>query len=260
MLSRRQALWALLSGTWMGSQLCAYALAWETDESRSGRRVADPPSLEPAVARRRLRQPGCILGTAGLSLGELGVMLVSSTGDVHLDRLYKVEQDVVFALVGVRPDFSYFNDVPANAFATSNSLIGSSTFGSVLYGVNLIRKMRQFLGDTALVGIVAHENAHILQYHTGFPVTGGKIPELHADYLAGWYLGRKRIAGMLKIDGSKFAKALWSLGDFNFNLRSHHGMPAERVSAMVLGFQLAHQYPAIAALQAAQNGAKMLGL
>lgn len=259
-LSRRQTLLTFFSSVIAASCSCRRAVAWMQDESRK------PVDQQPAPSQtKRLgaesnipEGPGCTF-----RVGERrsqGFKIVHSSGDVRLDGCFDLEQNTAPMLFRVDPDFGYFDDPSPNAFASPNHLIGLSKFGSVLFGINLIRLTYAFLGDTALIGILAHEYAHILQFSTGFPRFAGKIPELHADFVAGWYLGRKQVAGTLNINMIQFAGSLWSLGDFAYNNPGHHGEPSERVWWMNSGWGLAFQNPLINASGVAQVGARMLGL
>lgn len=83
-----------------------------------------------------------------------------------------------------------------------------------------------------MVGVLAHEFAHVLQYVRGNNLPT-KLKELHADFLAGYYLGRKRLmSGAVE----RFARALFEMGDFEFWNPNHHGTPQERVQAMSAGY------------------------
>lgn len=58
--------------------------------------------------------------------------------------------------------------------------------------------------------------------------------ELHADYMAGYYLGRK---GLVTSSGvEEFATSLFEKGDYNFTSPQHHGTPIQRVAAMRGGY------------------------
>ena len=60
-----------------------------------------------------------------------------------------------------------------------------------------------------------------------------KLRELHADYLAGYYLGKE---GLSREKMEVFARSLFEMGDYNFWHPDHHGTPQERVQAMITGF------------------------
>jgi hypothetical protein len=86
-----------------------------------------------------------------------------------------------------------------------------------------------------LTGFVAHEWAHIVQFARNY-LAPGKAAELHADFLAGWFLGRT--AGSSGVRDEAMYR-LYFLGDDAVNHPDHHGTPMERASATTNGFDLA---------------------
>jgi hypothetical protein len=58
--------------------------------------------------------------------------------------------------------------------------------------------------------------------------------ELHADFLAGWLLGREGLLTTKSFQG--FARFLFSLGDTFFGTALHHGTPRQRLNAMAAGW------------------------
>ena len=88
-----------------------------------------------------------------------------------------------------------------------------------------------------LWGLIAHELGHSLQCKLG--ISGslqGVQRELHADFLAGYYLGVKMHFSLTDI--RQFAYELSNRGDFQFNDSQHHGTPEERVRFMLMGAAL----------------------
>lgn len=188
-----------------------------------------------------------------------GPALKTSSGIGWLDDAFRVEYNVIATTTGLWPSFAFFEDEQPNAFASPIDIFQSSSHGAVLFGINLIRETRRKAGDTSLVGIMAHEWGHICQFQKGIIGVGGKGPELHADFLAGWYLGCKYRNGKFDLQPQAFAQSLFELGDFNFNDRSHHGMPYERVDAMVRGFNFALYNPIAGIDQAFIAGRNAVG-
>ena len=93
-----------------------------------------------------------------------------------------------FSKAAVRPDFGFFDDSDGtNAFATNECLLSSQCAGTILFGSNLIievmRELGRPLGDNALIGILAHEYAHIAQFTYGIRSARVRDTELHADLL-----------------------------------------------------------------------------
>jgi hypothetical protein len=167
--------------------------------------------------------------------------IYSSSGNDHLDRAVIEELKKILQFLPINPGFKYIYDASPNAFAVPESLV-PGTQGTVLLGLNLINdelfKSENF-GGVAVAGICAHECAHIFQFQSGdMQILAGPTAariELHADYIAGVYLGRRdtpkqRVLG--------FADALFRHGDFQFNDPRHHGTPHQRVTAMQEGYDV----------------------
>ena len=89
--------------------------------------------------------------------------------------------------------------------------------------------------------ILAHEYAHLYQYEKNWwsvltrSAKTKKALELHADYLAGFYLA-KRENRFPEYQPSVVVERWYELGDFRFTDREHHGTPSERVDALSSGY------------------------
>jgi hypothetical protein len=97
-------------------------------------------------------------------------------------------------------------------------------------------------GNERIKAILAHEFAHALQDKAGLINlwTGGKKVELHADYLAGFYIGQKGLISKEKL--KTFAQEFFDRGDFDFFDEDHHGTPEERRCAFLEGYKVAVKY------------------
>lgn len=166
----------------------------------------------------------------------------SSTGDARLDRALIAELRSALRVLQVNPGFRIIDDVEgANAFAIDRTVI-PNTRGTVLFGINLLNdELMTANGGYAVAGIAAHECGHVLQFFSdyGRVLTSGqqtgRAMELHADFLAGYYLGfQKPNDTWLR----SFEQSLREKGDWNFNHPLHHGTPDERVHAMTQGYRL----------------------
>ena len=106
---------------------------------------------------------------------------------------------------------------------------------------------RQFIqehlgGSLGMAAVMAHEYAHITQFQTRTPSTSSnteqtKLLELHADFMAGWYLANRRHSlPKLLLD---VLHRMYSLGDRNgsqnFLSLDHHGTYQERLIAIAVG-------------------------
>jgi len=175
-----------------------------------------------------------------------GQQISDSTGDAALDRLLGRALVKLSGLFGQRPGFGFIDDWGApNAYATAETLV-PGTWGTVLYGTTLFRDTLAAYDDQgmAVLSIMAHEFGHIAQfaYGTDQQLLWGqstvKRVELHADYLAGYYLGmRKREQPDLPLWAA--GDMLARIGDYAYYDWNHHGTPEERVAAAEAGFALA---------------------
>jgi|SRR5208337_2883850 len=95
----------------------------------------------------------------------------------------------------------------------------------------------------AILAVCAHEFGHIVQYDTrvhdtlsyGQPTV--KLVELHADFLAGYYLGlRQSDQPSLRLFSA--GAFIHDLGDNNFTSPTHHGTKEERTAALEGGYRL----------------------
>lgn len=88
-----------------------------------------------------------------------------------------------------------------------------------------------------------------------------KRPELHADFLSGWYLGIRSHQLPGKVNANEAATFMYQIGDTNFNSPSHHGTADERLAAFGGGFQISINSGANVSLKTAFNeGLKQFSL
>ncbi|MCC6891063.1 MAG: metalloprotease [Hyphomicrobiales bacterium] len=149
---------------------------------------------------------------------------------------------------GVLPGFAYFDDVSGeNAYATNARRLAQSD-GAVLVGKRLFMRLMGLNEhpDVALTAICAHEFAHILQFKTGISrrLRAGqptvKRLELHADYLAGYYAGIRKLQRP-QYPAAVFAATQHAFGDNRSDNPDHHGTHDERAAAVVRGFEVAYR-------------------
>jgi hypothetical protein len=178
---------------------------------------------------------------------------IRTTGDPMLDRALDASIKRLADLFGQVPAFGFYreDDHPnvsaMNAFATPEGTDIPGTWGTVGFGTTLFqREMGQYdRGGSTIVAIIAHEFGHIWAMRAGVMDTLNagqhtvKRSELHADFLAGYFLGtRKRTEPGLSLQsaGDLFNR----IGDYNLNDEDHHGTPAERVVAAEEGFKVSY--------------------
>ena len=137
------------------------------------------------------------------------------------------------------PTLRFVND-PSNFNSTYNAI--SYSTGKIYYGYAIYYDAKSKGGDIVNAMILAHEYGHQLQYIFGLPSVSentARPNELEADGFAGYYLRRPN--GYNKTNFTEIASAYefaQSIGDYQTNSPGHHGTPAQRRSAVRLGFLL----------------------
>jgi hypothetical protein len=159
----------------------------------------------------------------------------------------------------VRPGFGYYQDDDGmNAVATSYTRI-PQTRGTVAFGLQMLSHcMKRKNGEMSVLAVCAHEFGHIKQFFEGYAeaieqTMPGYCIELHADYMAGYYMSRHRDTyptANLQVVGR-----LWSeLGGGDYNRPGSHGTGAMRIDAIESGYKYAERYGKATSDDAARNG------
>ncbi|MFO1123884.1 MAG: metalloprotease [Methylocystis sp.] len=176
--------------------------------------------------------------------------IVSRSGNKDFDYAAAQTLSRLSDVFDVLPAFAFFKKGPSrNAFAIKDPIISSvHPDGAVLFGRDLFFEIMSYDEgpDTAFSAICAHEFGHILQYKLDLMdrlnrgQTTVKRSELHADFLAGYF------AGLRKLEKGKFKAAVYAVtqhkfGDTNYNDPNHHGTPEERAQAIIRGFKTAYE-------------------
>jgi predicted metalloprotease len=151
-------------------------------------------------------------------------------------------------LFNVLPGFAYFDDHDGENAYASPAVRMAKADGTVLFGNRLLQRMMSGTDhpDVAVTAVCAHEYGHILQFKRGLvaPLRAGqrtvKRVELHADYLAGYYAGRRKL-DKPDYPAAVFAHTQHSFGDNQVNHPSHHGTPKERADAIIMGFNVGNK-------------------
>ena len=230
------------------------------------------PCNTPWADTRQQTTGGCFLLDSGTSQELLSQSRLGLPGASHSletygdDRFYQAMGTMLADLAGrfqVRPGFGFYDDGKPNAKALPNNQFQHS-HGTVLFGREMLNiGMRGNYGDMFVMGICAHEFAHIVQYFTGYHdrLNRGqptqKRVELHADFLSGYYIGLRDthyLAGELVALGQTWA----TLGDSDYTNEGHHGTPEERLRAIEEGFKFARNRPGFHIKDACEVGARYL--
>jgi len=132
-----------------------------------------------------------------------------------------------------------------NAFTTSETVI-RGTQGTVWIGIEFVRNLADprnssLNGGIAVAGVLAHECAHVFQLASADLLkelvrgqTSAVLAELHADFLSGYYLARKRnvTPELLTIMQHVFVYQ----GAYDRKDPNYHGTPGLRGAAMDTGY------------------------
>jgi hypothetical protein len=135
--------------------------------------------------------------------------------------------------------FSFVDDRSQPIGARAIRTAGGVT--QILFGITLVKEeidANPTSWQTAVIGTMAHEWAHGLQYRSGLDEKRFLL-ETHADFMSGWYLGTKYGFGTIQLDIGSFEKFLYlrgsSKGAFS---EDEYGLPEQRGAAMMAGFKL----------------------
>ena len=173
--------------------------------------------------------------------------IIASSGDKQFDLALAQTLSRISDTLEVVPGFAFFDDgVSANAYATPLARLSNSD-GTVLFGKTLLKRIltEPESPDAIVTAICAHEFGHILQYKkklTARIEAGQKTVkrlELHADFLAGFYAGNRKLQKPT-YPAAVYVSIAKKSGDYNQSAPNHHGQPDERAAAVVRGFKVAH--------------------
>lgn len=170
--------------------------------------------------------------------------MMRSTGDKDLDRSFDRALQRLAETFDVWPKVGFYDDGDApNALAMRYNVGGTHEF-AVVFGRNYFKKQMEYdPSGISLLQTAAHEFAHVWVYKDDLfeAIRGGqptvKRIEMHADCLAGYYLGiRKRDNPQASFWAAGIGR--WQSGDTQFRNMHHHGTPDERLAAAEHGFKL----------------------
>jgi hypothetical protein len=172
---------------------------------------------------------------------------IPKSGDRDFDRALAETLLRISDCLNVTPSFAYYDDYDSpNAFALREKRV-AGTDGTVLFGQRLLKKLLASpeAGDAAIVGICAHEFGHVLQWKVGvYDILNEGQPtvkrvELHADFLAGYFAGVRRLQ-QSTFNAAVIALTQSNAGDNMLKHPKHHGTPEERGQAIVKGYETGH--------------------
>jgi hypothetical protein len=164
----------------------------------------------------------------GLSSKQVsGGSLNKSTGNRQLDSMINSEFTKLENFYHIDLDLYYLEESRGeNAYYDGSD-------ASVLLG----RKLMSKLDFTSMIAVLAHEFGHAMQHVLSWSESG-KRPELHSDFLAGYYMG-KQYSSIQEKEISRVMNTFYSIGDHDFFSPDHHGSPNERYCAFYEGYNFA---------------------
>lgn len=215
----------------------------------------DQPKADAAIAQATGIETQCsYVDSSWPSTATLSTTLTSGAG-TSADATFMTNQNTTIKTFWrgtsvAAPTFRFVRN-GTNWNSTYNAV--SYSTGKIYYGEGIFRDAKAKDGSNLInVMVLAHEYGHQLQYAFGLPSkneTTARAGELEADGMAGYYLRR----GYGKSSFTEISTAYefaYAIGDNSTTSPNHHGTPAQRRSAVRLGFLLAD--PANAKLTASQ--------
>lgn len=172
--------------------------------------------------------------------------MMRSTGNNQLDVIFDSALQRLARTFGTWPKVGFYEDGDEPNAMAMRYAVGNGFEFAVVFGRNYFTRLYAYdPSGISILQTAAHEFAHIWVYQSGqFDAIRGGQPtvkrvELHADFLAGYYLGlRKRD----NPDASFWAAGMrrWQSGDSEIRNIHHHGTPDERLAAAEAGFRLGY--------------------
>jgi hypothetical protein len=153
-----------------------------------------------------------------------GFVTSKSTGIEALDLKINEEYTKLCNFFYLNLPLGYFQESKDDSFGQA---FYSPVDKAILLGKKLIVTMYNKTQNFDLVtAVLAHEFGHAVQdsYNWG---KNYKYTELHADFLAGFYIGKKNLFKS-ETDLNIFVNEFYNLGDSDFFNSDHHGTPDER--------------------------------
>ena len=177
-------------------------------------------------------------------IGNLADMRIVWNGEREEERFVDTTFELALTALAVRGLVAVFDGPDSyNALASPEPLILQSRRaddGSVFIGRTLIRNERSRRGSdwrSSLAMVIAHEASHLLQYESGLRLATTQM-ELHADYLAGWVIGRFQRDGRPNLSRLAAAEeALRAMTTSRFGDANFHGSAEQRIAVLRAGFE-----------------------
>lgn len=177
--------------------------------------------------------------SAGQNVPSAGYLLRSS-GYSELDKIVQEEIYKLQIFFGVKIDFFFLKELYNGKNAMFTSSCNYNCNGTILLGVNLLydRVLNRNHGIECVKAVLAHEFGHCIQ-KLQYWNEPGKRPELHADYMAGFYMGSNYNHSDSEVNA--LFNEFFSIGDYAYWSPDYHGSPDERRCAFLEGYYFAKE-------------------
>mgnify|MGYP003638494646 FL=1 len=177
--------------------------------------------------------------SAGQNVPSAGYLLKSS-GHPDLDKIVNEEIYKLQLFFGVKIDFFFLKELYNGKNAMFTSSCNYNCNGTILLGVNLLydRVFTRKHGVECVKAVLAHEFGHCIQ-KLQYWNEPGKRPELHADYMAGFYMGSSYNHTDSEVNA--LFNEFFSIGGYEYWSPDYHGSPGERKCAFLEGYYFARE-------------------
>jgi len=156
-------------------------------------------------------------------------------GDITIDAFFNVTKSKLETFFGLNADIYFFQEQSGPQVMTLCSTRDPlQSKGTIRIGLTLLKNdlWVEFNGVYMTTAVLAHQYAHLFQCSLNGSLRGWKR-ELQADFLAGYFLGRKSYNYENQLDIQTFATVLFE-GDWYEPF--YHGSTFERTQALIDGY------------------------
>ena len=166
------------------------------------------------------------------------MLVETTTGNKDLDLILHTQEADLELFFGLNVNLLFGTELNSqgNAFFSPDCQSFNCSGRIVLGKLMMNSCAKQSDSYIRLISIMAHEFAHAMQHKYGWSGQS-KYLELHADFLAGFYIGKLNSINETEVNSS--IRQFYSSGDYKFNDPNHHGTPEERGCAFLQGFKFA---------------------
>lgn len=173
------------------------------------------------------------------------VIISGNDADNEIFRGLQNADRLIGRAFGVDVVYGLYSDESPNAFATAKDIAEmGNRDGTVLIGRKLVQSERHSnpqMWTASLTYVLAHEYAHSLQFKRGLDLKNPDL-ELHADYLAGWWLGQENAKhSAYYTDMSVVISSILAKGSYAFNSPEFHGTARQRREALNSGYNSGYE-------------------